>query len=439
MDVVSLRGASRLLTIALSLVLLSVSVAHAGECVKGEAILRNKHREFTSKSEIQSLEKAIILRDSDEKNLRGSNKFVKSLSAKASRVVCEENADPCAKLTRNARKAGYISFVRSKHFLCSANYIMRTSVNPNDQFFGLQDELRAKKYSVQAPRAWNTTQGSASTIVAIIDTGVDYTHPDLAANIRPDLGTRFSSLTGNKDPMDGNGHGTHVAGTIGAIGNNGIGIAGINWNVTIIPVAFLDSDGSGTLFDAVQALQYVYKLKVDQGINIRLTNNSWGGGSYSTVLADAINQNAAAGILFVAAAGNEANNNDKNPAYPASYPIENVISVAATDTDASLAYFSNYGRNTVHVAAPGVKILSTYPGGQYAYLSGTSMATPHVSGALALLASANPGLSAAELRANVLATANPFSKLKHKVEGMRFLRIDRTMVHNTSQAKPKKK
>lgn len=255
---------------------------------------------------------------------------------------------------------------------------------------------------------WNEgVVGSRSIKVAVIDTGVDDTHPDLKVNVDAENGYNF--VTGSPVGRDDHNHGTHCAGTIGAAANNGIGVVGVNWNVTIIPIKFLDAQGSGTLENAVQSIQYATRLKV------HVMSNSWGGGGYTQSLFDAIDEARKAGIVFVAAAGNESNNNDSRATYPAGYQLDNVISVAAVDNQDKIANFSNYGARTVHVAAPGVKILSTLKGGKYGIMSGTSMATPHVSGIAALLLSANPSMSYAEIKDLLIRSSDPVKGLTKKV------------------------
>lgn len=255
---------------------------------------------------------------------------------------------------------------------------------------------------------WNEgITGNRSVKVAVIDTGIDYTHPDLLGNADSVNGWNF--ITNTAGGMDDHNHGTHCAGTIGALGNNNVGVAGVNWNVTIIPVKFLDSQGSGSLENAVQAIQYATKL----GVNIM--SNSWGGGPFTQSLYDAIKGAQDKGILFVAAAGNDSNDNDASPSYPATYQLDNVISVAATDNRDQIASFSNFGRTKVHVAAPGVKIVSTVKGGEYATFSGTSMATPHVSGIAALLWSTNPSYSFAQIKDILIRTSDKVRGLNKKV------------------------
>jgi subtilisin family serine protease len=293
---------------------------------------------------------------------------------------------------------------------------------PNDPFW-LSDNLWGLQ-KIQAQAAWvNFSHGDGTIVVADIDTGINYNHPDLAANVwvNPlevagngvdddhdgyiDDVHGINVLTGSGDPMDDNGHGTHTAGTLGAVGNNGIGVVGINWNVKILSCKFLDSSGSGFDAGAIACFNYVLALK-SRGVNIRVTSNSWGsprGASpIDSALKDAIDAVGAAGIINIFAAGNNGTNNDVAPFDPASFPSASIVSVAASDSSDNKASFSNYGPTTVDLAAPGVNILSTYGAG-YATLSGTSMATPHVAGAAALVAAINPTLTVAELK-NVLLT-----------------------------------
>ena len=260
------------------------------------------------------------------------------------------------------------------------NFLARALVVPSDAYFSSLWGMS----KISAPAAWDISTGSSSVVVAVIDTGIDYNHYDLKANLWPGIG--YNAITNTSDPKDDNGHGTHVAGTIGGVGNNSVGVAGVNWNVQIMACKFLDSTGTGTYADAIKCLQYI-KSQKDAGVNIVATNNSWGGGSYSRALSDAIN--AQRDILFFAAAGNSGTNNDITPNYPSNYDLPNVIAVAATSSTDTLASFSEYGRRTVDIGAPGVSIFSTLPNG-YGYSSGTSMATPHVAGLAALVKANRP-------------------------------------------------
>ncbi len=282
---------------------------------------------------------------------------------------------------------------------------------------------------ISALRAWFKTTGSDKVVVAVLDSGVDYTHRDLVSNIwmRPDdvpayvddeLG-EFDDLHGFdaadwRDPMDDNGHGTHCAGIIGAEGNNNFGIAGINWNVQIMPLKFLGAGGSGTTKDAIEAINYVIDRK-RKGVNVRIISASWGSTQKSKALSDAIKRAGDEGILFVAAAGNNGDDSDKRPHFPAGYDLPNMVSVAALDRNDRLASFSNYGAKSVHIAAPGKEILSTWLGGEFYVASGTSMATPEVAGVAALILSTNPKMSVKELRTRLFNSVDKLDSLKGKV------------------------
>ena len=268
---------------------------------------------------------------------------------------------------------------------------------------------------IGAREAWAVSHGSSQVTVGIVDTGIDLSHPDLAANLWVNPGENcpgcrndgvdndgngyvddwrgWDFANGDNDPSDDNGHGTHVAGIAGAIGANGIGVAGVSWNLRLMPLKFIGADGTGDVAGAVLAIRYATAM------GARITNNSWGDDEYSQALADAIADAGAHGDLFVAAAGNESNNNDSSPRYPAGYDLPNVISVAASDANDGLASFSNYGRAGVDLAAPGVGILSTWPGAGYRSLSGTSMASPFVAGTAALALAQHPAATPATLRA----------------------------------------
>lgn len=330
---------------------------------------------------------------------------------------------------------------------CSPNYELRALSVPNDTQFSSLWGMNA----IDAPSAWNRSTGSESVVVAVIDTGVDYNHQDLSANmwrnpsevmsgadndgngyIDDVFGINARDGTGN--PVDDNGHGTHVAGTIGAVGNNGVGVAGVNWNVRIMALKFLAANGSGSLLDAIEAIDYMVSMR-QRGVNIRVSNNSWGGGAYSQALYDAIERARRAGIIFVAAAGNESNNNDSSPSYPASYQSSSVVPVAAIDSNRNLASFSNYGASTVKIAAPGVSILSTYLSNGYRSYSGTSMAAPHVAGALALLLANEPQLTNEQALERLYSNAVPLNSLNGLVNGRRSLNVGR-MLNNQANPAP---
>ena len=211
--------------------------------------------------------------------------------------------------------------------------------------------------------------------------------------------------------MDDNGHGTHVSGTIAAVGNNSLGVAGVNWSASIMALKFMDSTGSGYLSDAIRAINYATMERTQYGVNVRVINASWGGGGFSAAMQTAIQAAGDAGILFVAAAGNSGTNNDVTAQYPANYTPANVISVAATDQNDQLASFSCYGATTVDLAAPGVSIYSTLPNNRYGYYSGTSMATPMVSGVAALAWAYDPKATVADIRNAILQGVDHVSSL----------------------------
>ena len=295
---------------------------------------------------------------------------------------------------------------------------------------------------IDAPEAWQITTGSKDVVTAVIDTGIDYRHSDLSgnawknpgesgldANGKPresngidDDGNGFVDdfrgwdfVSNDNDPSDDHGHGSHCAGVIGAVGNNEKGVTGINWNTSLVGIKFLDASGSGSLDHAVLAIEYATKL------GVHLTSNSWGGGGFSETMFAAIKQAGDKGILFVAAAGNDGFNNDLNPTYPASYPSDNIVSVAAVDSMDRLAKFSNFGAKTVHLGAPGVDIISTVPPQKYMAMSVTSMATPHVAGVVALTKSLYPEESYEKIRHRILFSSEVLpATLTHTISGGRL-------------------
>lgn len=322
------------------------------------------------------------------------------------------------------------------------NYIYHANATPNDpmlgQLWGMKNDGQKDSENrtgvvgvdIAAEQAWDITTGSQDVVVAVIDTGINYNHPDLKDNVWVNLaeangkpgvdddgngiiddihGAAFIGSKASGDPMDDHGHGSHCSGTIGAKGNDGKGIVGVAWNVRMMGVKFLDRNGSGSLDNALKAIDYATKM------GAKIMSNSWGGGGYSETLKQAIERSNTAGALFVAAAGNESNNNDQNPSYPASYQVPNVLSVAAINNRGEIASFSNYGKRSVHVGAPGVNIVSSITGVGYDSWSGTSMATPHVSGMAVLLASAEPTLTGIQMKERIVSTARPIAGLRGQV------------------------
>jgi len=297
------------------------------------------------------------------------------------------------------------------------------------------------QYGSGAAVAWAAEKTNCSSVyVGIIDEGYMHTHPDLAANV----GKNPGEVVGNGLDDDGNGlvddvygwdfdgnnntvydgssddHGTHVAGTIGGVGGNGIGVAGVCWSVKLMNAKFLGKRG-GTTANAIKAVDYFTDLKTRHRLNLVATSNSWGGGGFSQALQDAIGRANQAGILFIAAAGNSSLNCETSSCYPAEYPNDNVIAVASITSTGALSSFSNYGSTTIDIGAPGSSIWSTLPVSSkgtvvpgYGSYSGTSMATPHVSGAAALYKALNPSSNASQIKAAILGSATPTSSLLGK-------------------------
>ncbi|MES2354388.1 MAG: S8 family serine peptidase [Pseudomonadota bacterium] len=321
------------------------------------------------------------------------------------------------------------------------DYIVRHTAAPNDPGFGqlwglqnigqsIQGVAGAAGTDIAAVSAWDVSVGSRSNVVAVIDSGIDYTHPDLVANvwsapasftvsiggdsITCAAGTHgFNAITKTCNPMDDNGHGTHVSGTIGANGNNALGVAGVSRVASVMGVKFLGADNKGFISDAVNAIEFAVQTKALFGVNanVRVLSNSWGcRDCFSQSLLDEINRANTNDMLFVAAAVNDSSNNDALPVYPANHNVPNVISVAAINNQNQMAWFSNYGATTVHLGAPGMDVYSTLPNSSYGYMSGTSMAAPHVSGAAALILS-KCSLNTAQLKTVLLANTTPVAAL----------------------------
>lgn len=356
-----------------------------------------------------------------------------------------DNADPTKVAAQYAKMSEFVEYaepnyeIKLEEQIIEINHPGDAPVNqPNDPQFNQQWALNNQgqnggkaRADIDALKAWLKTRGSEEIVVAVLDTGVDFTHVDLRSNIwlRPEnvpqyrddeLGTfndehGFNAESNISDPMDENGHGTHCAGVIGAEGDNDEGIAGINWNVRIMPLKFLGRGGFGSTKDAIEAINYAVDRK-QKGVNVRVINASWGSTMRSKALEDAIRAAGEQGILFVAAAGNSGTDNDKRPHYPSNYNLPNVISVAALDNNDLLASFSNFGVKTVHIAAPGKDIISTWLDDGYRNASGTSMAAPQVSGVAALILASEPDLSVEKLRARILKSVDKLDSLSGKIE-----------------------
>lgn len=386
-------------------------MAENGRTIPGEAIIFAPYREHnlsatlaTSSYQLDRIRNAsfssllqehlsdIAVRVSDRRKVR-SSAHPSSVRYLSSRSPCK--APAIQRLLRI-----------SKSLRCEPNFEVELTLTPNDQSYSniyAADNVSAGR--IHLPEAWDLSTGSSSVVVGVIDSGIDYNHLDLAANIWTNPGEIAANgvdddgngyiddihgidpYNGDSNPMDDLFHGTHVAGTIGAVGNNGIGVVGVSWNVKEIACKAFNSSGTGTTAATVACLNYLVKLKNVYGVNIVATSNSYGGFPYSIAMYNAIKASRDAGMVFVAGSGNNTSDNDAAPFYPASYDLQNVISVGAIDSSANIASFSNYGATSVDIFAPGVSVYSTIPGNQYAFGSGTSMATPHVSGAVALLLS----------------------------------------------------
>jgi len=321
------------------------------------------------------------------------------------------------------------------------NYLLYPDAHPNDPLFGQQYALEntgqiiggtvgVPGADISAVPAWDISTGSRANVVAVVDTGINYQHPDLVDNvwsapadftvtvggmdITCPVGSHgFNAITNSCDPLDDNGHGTHCSGVIGAAGDNGLGIAGINWSASIMGAKFLPASGGGTTANAIKAIDFTVQAKLafadTAEANVRILSNSWGGGGFSQSLADAIDRAQDNNILFVVAAGNGGRDIDTAPLYPASYGVGNEVVVAGTNNRDGRYQNTNYGINTVHLGAPGVRVVSTYGSG-YASLTGTSMATPHVAGAAALALSVCD-LSTDALKQLLLDTVDPIPSM----------------------------
>jgi len=345
-------------------------------------------------------------------------------------VAGDDAAQQLAALIKKLNATGWFRYVEP-------DWIVRALATPSDAAFadgslwGLRNTGQSGGTAgadIDAVTAWDITTGSASVVVGVIDTGIRFTHQDLAANMWVNPGEiagngidddangyiddvhGINSITGSGNPMDDNNHGTHCAGTIGAVANGGGPHVGVAWNVRLMGLKFLAANGSGSTSDAIECVSYA----VARGVKI--LSNSWGGGGYSQGMFDSIVAARNANVIFIAAAGNESSNNDQVANYPSNYDVANVLAVAALDRNDQLASFSNYGLTTVDIGAPGVSIYSTTAGSDTAYstFDGTSMATPHVAGAVVLLRAAFPAATFTELKQRLLTAARPVSSLTGK-------------------------
>lgn len=324
---------------------------------------------------------------------------------------------------------------------------------PNDldsKLWGLKNDGQdggTPGVDIDASLAWQKTTGlpnGQGPIIAVIDTGVDYNHPDLVNNIWTNTGEipgngidddgngvvddvhGYNAFDDNGDPMDVHSHGTHCAGTIAAEGDNGQGVVGVNWHATIMPIKIFDNNGRTNAAAIIRGINYASKN------GARITSNSWGGGEANPAIKEAFARSSA---LHIMAAGNSSDNNDETPHFPSSYDLPNSIAVAATDRNDELCYFSCYGEKSVDIAAPGEDIYSTIPGGGYGNKSGTSMATPHVSGAAGLLLAMDPTMSNDEIKTRLFEGADKVEGLKGVVSTGARLNVNGAMEYNYQSPK----
>jgi subtilisin family serine protease len=332
--------------------------------------------------------------------------------------------------------------------LAQPNFVYKIYNTPNDPQFGSMYGMT----KISAPAAWDVTTGNSNVVVADIDTGIDYNHEDLAANMWHNPGEipnngmdddsngfvddyfGYDFINNDSNPTDDHSHGTHTTGTIGAVGNNDKGVVGVNWNVKLMALKTHAGDGNSTAAAVIAAFNYVTMMK-NRGINIRVTSNSWGGApeaaNYDQALKDAIDAAGNAGVLNVFAAGNDGTNIDSAPSYPASYNSPSILAVASSTSTDARSSFSNWGVVSVDVAAPGSSILSTFPGNTYGTISGTSMATPHVAGAAALLVGLNGNLSVASLKATLMNTVDSVAAFNGLVASGGRINVSRALSQQT--------
>ena len=398
------------LVCAVLAVLLPVTPARAQDALPRRLLVR--YKTDTTPQRQRALAQRLGLRE--RKQLRARRLSVVELpsSADPARALAALRADPDVELA-------------------APDVRMQATAMPNDPGFSSQWWLSdAADTDIDAPQAWDVVHDASDVVVAIVDSGVDEQHEDLAGNLWTNPGELangrddddngyvddvhgINCVTGGGDPADDNGHGTHVAGTIGAVGNNARGVSGVAWHVQIMALKALDSTGSGWYSDAVECIDYALAMKA-RGVNVRVMNASWGAPAFDQTLMDAFHAAQNANILTSVAAGNDGVNHGTSKFYPASFNLDGLIAVAGTTDTGALATFSDYGGD-VEIAAPGQFILSTLPGNQYGYLSGTSMASPQVAGAVALMVSQNPSATVSDLRARLLQTADRTASLNGKV------------------------
>jgi len=358
----------------------------------------------------------------DLRKLESDSGFAIRRGSSASQLLFVHSSQKPEQVYRQLKTALSVEYIEP-------NYRVHVSDLPDDKKFSNQWGLKnSNGVDIHAEKLWSHSVSSGDIIVGVTDTGISVDHPDLKENIwvneaeangKPgvdDDGNGFvDDVHGfhfaypKKPVSDQNGHGTHCAGIIGGVGNNKVGVAGVLWKTRLLAAGFLDKNGSGSLEGAIQAIDYAVQM------GAKVISASWGGSGRSQALEEAIRRAGDQGAVFVAAAGNESKDIDRNPSYPASYQLPNVITVAAIEKRGTMAWFSNRGVESVHVAAPGHYVLSTYKSTGYAYLSGTSMAAPFVSGVVAMMMSRHPELTPAEIKQRVIDTATPMKYLEGKI------------------------
>lgn len=433
--------------------LASVQNASENEYVPGEAVVVVEAG--TSGEGLTAMEFGNMLSSSAERiasaaggNTAGITAAIASVTGK-NIILVKSSEKTTEELLAELRK-------NSAVLSASPNYKIRLSRTPNDPYYtsGQQWGMTA----VRAPAAWDRSVGSTSVYAVVIDSGIRYDHPDLTANMGTDLEGNYGYdfHNGDTNPMDDNGHGTHVAGIIGAKGNNGIGVAGVNWNVKLLAVKVLGSNGSGDIYNLVSGLEYVTDQK-RRGLNIRVANMSLGVWLNSSIANDAAAINAmntaceavsSRGVMLTVASGNEyqdisnpgglfsnpddllADYRGKLP-YPASFRHANMITVTAINSSYRRPDFANYSSRYVHLAAPGVGIWSTYHNGGYTEMNGTSMATPYVAGAAALLSAMFPSETAGQIRSRILGNVTRTSNLSGLVSTGGYLNIQGAVTNET--------
>lgn len=392
-------------------------------------------------------EKNIVCRSNFSKirgmrSLAGYKTEVKTLSNRIKVFSLSATEQSAAVLSKKLAKKN--DKVLGLSLNCSEDVEVKVSRTPNDTNYGIQANLGV----IKSPESWDLTTGSQSVKVAVIDTGIFYTHPDLSANMLVNsseiasngidddgngviddiYGANFVSNNGN--PLDDHGHGSHCAGIIGATGDNSTGIAGVNYSVSLLAVKGLNASGSGSMSSIAAGVDYARRM------GVHVMNLSLGSTSDSSVLKNALQQASDAGIVLVFAAGNESTNNDSTPSYPAAYNFTNSITVAATNNSDVLTDFSNYGATTTHLAAPGYEIPATYINNQYVYMSGTSMAAPHVAGVAALVKAYDSSKTGTQIKSCILSNVDTVSGLSGKVSTGGRLNAYRALVCDGSTYVP---